>query len=78
MSTRAALSLTLDVTRDARGDEHIGPRRRNAPANRGKEAREESCQDEIAKDKAVTFEVGTDPKSGKIKAVSVESGLTDG
>jgi cold shock protein len=28
--------------------------------------------DEIAKDKAVTFEVGTDPKSGKIKAVSVD------
>ena len=28
--------------------------------------------DEIARDKAVTFEVGTDPKSGKIKAVSVD------
>jgi len=28
--------------------------------------------DEIAKDKAVTFEVGVDPKSGKTKAVSVD------
>jgi CspA family cold shock protein len=28
--------------------------------------------DEIAKDKVVTFEVGTDPKSGKIRAVSVD------
>jgi cold shock protein len=28
--------------------------------------------DEITKDKAVTFEVGVDPKSGKTKAVSVD------
>jgi CspA family cold shock protein len=28
--------------------------------------------DEIARDKAVTFEVGTDPKSGKTKAISVD------
>ena len=28
--------------------------------------------DEIARHAAVTFEVGTDPKSGKIKAVSVD------
>ena len=28
--------------------------------------------DEIAKDKAVTFEVGVDPNSGKTKAVSVD------
>jgi CspA family cold shock protein len=28
--------------------------------------------DEILKDKAVTFEVGTDPKSGKTKAISVD------
>jgi CspA family cold shock protein len=28
--------------------------------------------DEILKDTAVTFEVGTDPKSGKVKAVSVD------
>ena len=28
--------------------------------------------DEIARDKAVSFEVGVDPKSGKTKAVSVD------
>jgi cold shock protein len=28
--------------------------------------------DEILKDKAVTFEVGVDPKSGKTKAVTVD------
>jgi CspA family cold shock protein len=28
--------------------------------------------DEIAKGKAVSFEMGTDPKSGKTKAVSVD------
>jgi len=28
--------------------------------------------DEILKDKTVTFEVGTDPKSGKTKAISVD------
>ena len=28
--------------------------------------------DEIARDKAVSFKVGTDPKSGKTKAVSVD------
>jgi CspA family cold shock protein len=28
--------------------------------------------DEITKDKAVTFEVGTDPTTGKTKAVSVD------
>jgi CspA family cold shock protein len=28
--------------------------------------------DEIAKDAAVTFEVGVDPKSGKPKAISVD------
>jgi CspA family cold shock protein len=28
--------------------------------------------DEITKDKAVTFEVGTDPETGKTKAISVD------